>query len=81
MQPDTQPSGFAGTVRVRVVTVPAFCWLHRSSQIRDFLLLYLDIARDEQNTWAQAHLDSLIRSVDVLEQRAETASKLERPSV
>jgi len=47
-------SSSAGTARVRVVSVPAFSWVHRTSQIRDFLLLYRDLATSEQNTCALA---------------------------
>jgi len=60
----------AGTARVRIVSVPSFLWVKRSETIRDFLLLYRDLATSEQIPWAQAHIDSLLEKVQQLEQRA-----------
>lgn len=76
MNPETSSafvSGSAGTARIGFVTVPAFCWVSRSQQIRDFILLYRDLAATERNTWAVAHLDSLIENVSRLERRAGLA--------
>jgi len=71
-------SGTAGTARIGFVTVPAFCWVHRSSQIRDFLLLYRDLATSERNAWAEAHLDGLIEKLRFLEQRSKVAWECEQ---
>lgn len=81
MSTETLPfvSGSAGTARVRVVSIPAFCWVHRSSQIRDFLLLYRDLATAEQNAWAEAHLDHLLEGVAQLEVRAKLAWRQDIP--
>jgi len=73
-------SGSAGTARIGFVTVPAFCWVHRASQIRDFLLLYRDLATTERNTWAEAHLDGLIEKLRFLEQRSKVAWECEQRS-
>jgi len=72
-------SSSAGTARVRVVSVPAFSWVHRSSQIRDFLLLYRDLATSENNTWAEGHLDHLLEGVVQLEARAKLAWRHDIP--
>lgn len=66
-------SGSAGTARIGFVTVPAFCWVSRSQQIRDFILLYRDLATTERNNWAVAHLDSIIENVSRLERCAQVA--------
>jgi len=81
VNPENSPfvSGFAGTARVRVVSVPAFCWVQRAATIRDFILLYRDIATSEHNTWAVAHLDGLLEKVGQLEARSNLAWKSEIP--
>jgi len=71
----------AGTARVRIVSVPALCWVSRCSQIRDFLLLYRDLATTDQNLWAEAHLDGLLEKVGQLEQRAKLQVRVESPRV
>jgi len=73
-------SGSAGTARIGFVTVPAFCWVNRSAQIRDFLLLYRDLAISERNTWAEAHLDGMIDKLRFLEQRSKVAWESEQRS-
>lgn len=81
MNPENSPfvSGIAGTARVRIVSVPAFCWVQRAATIRDFILLYRDLATSEQNAWAQAHLDGILDKVGQLEARSNLAWKSEIP--
>jgi len=83
MNPEHLPfvTGSAGTAKIGFVSVPAFCWVNRSFQIRDFLLLYRDIASTERNTWALSHLDSLLERVGQLEQRAQSAWNTEQSSL
>jgi len=50
--------------------VPAFRWVFNSSCIRDFLLLYRDQAVQENNVWAEAHLNGLLQKVVTFENRA-----------
>jgi hypothetical protein len=66
-------SGSSGTVKIAFVTVPAFCWVNRSAQLRDFVLLYRDLAATERNAWAVAHLDGILDRLRMLEQRANVA--------